>query len=130
MIPIFRAVSKITIGNGDTALFWKDNWSGKFLQDEMSSLFSFAKNKDISCQSFLELESLEQAFHIPLSVQALQQWHLLSNLIQELRNTQCLDQWSYQWNSQHFLSRKFYNLFFAQIQHAAPISWIWKTNAP
>lgn len=29
----------ISIGKGDTALFRKDNWTGKILQEELNSLF-------------------------------------------------------------------------------------------
>lgn len=128
LIPILRAITMISIGKGDTALFRKDNWTGKILQEELNSLFCFAKSEDISFKGFRELNILDQTLHLPLSVQALQQWQLPANLIQEMVISQDLDQWTYQWNSQQYQSKKVYNLFFSHIQPAGPITSIWKSK--
>lgn len=102
------------------------NWTRSILQEELSILFSFAKLEDISLKGFLDLNSIEQSFHTPMLVQAIQQWQILNDLVQNLDNFNDLDCWTYQWNSHQYHSKKVYDLFFAHIHPPAPLIWIWK----
>jgi hypothetical protein len=45
--------------------------------------YSFAKNKNISVAAFLQNNSLESQFHLPLSEQAFQEYHQLQQIIHQ-----------------------------------------------
>jgi hypothetical protein len=66
-------------------MFWMDVWNKHLLQTKFLRLFSFAKNKTISVAQFLTNNTLEQQFHLPLSVQAFQEYHDLHELILEIQ---------------------------------------------
>ena len=57
---IFRGVTEIKIGDGNTSLFWKDPWSGQPLDTSYSRAFSFAREEDVSIQKLLRLVPLER----------------------------------------------------------------------
>ena len=67
----YRQITKCEVGNGSSILFWSDNWKSQLLQDSYPSLFSFAKDKLCSVKKALDSTDLEDAFHTPLSAQAM-----------------------------------------------------------
>ena len=71
LTPIFRGISKANVNVGDTILMWKDLWLEFVLEESHPRAFSFALNKDISVKDFLGSTSLHETFHLPLSIQAL-----------------------------------------------------------
>ena len=70
LTPIYRGISFVTIASGDKVLMWKDLWLNDVLADTHSRAFSLEKDQDISVRDFLLATSLEETFHLPLSIQA------------------------------------------------------------
>lgn len=78
LMDIFRGITVNIPRAGDTILLWKDIWTyGNPLQDTLTRLFSFAKNEDISLAQFHNNHALEDNFHLHLSVQAMEEFHVL-----------------------------------------------------
>jgi hypothetical protein len=73
LMPIYRSISSPKIGNGGTALFWKDKWLNTILSDEYPRAFSFALSEDVPVTDFLSATSLAENFNLPLSPKALQE---------------------------------------------------------
>ena len=49
---------------------WKDLWLDEVLTESHPRAFSYTKNEDISVRDFLGSTSLNETFHLPLSMQA------------------------------------------------------------
>lgn len=107
LIPMFRALSSVTVGSGDSVLFWKDNWNNQLLENEFPVLFSYGKEEDISLHNFMESE-LQHNFHLPLSNQAMQEWDALHSRLQNLHFSSEADKWAYMWKTDQFQPRKVY----------------------
>lgn len=110
---IFRDIATCSVGNGKTILFWTDHWNGHLLQDKFPRLFSFAKDKSISVAKFLANPSIGQQFHIPLTMQAHEEYLQLQDILQGIQ-TQSegdnKDKWQYIWGSSIYSSKRCYNL--------------------
>jgi hypothetical protein len=55
------------IQNGETSLFWHDNWANQPLALSAPELFSFAINKLITVQGAFNHEEIATLFQLPLS---------------------------------------------------------------
>jgi hypothetical protein len=60
----------VNAGKGDTINCWQDIWKGRVLGQSYSHLFSFTTNENITLCSMLEMNDLEDLFHLPLSEEA------------------------------------------------------------
>jgi hypothetical protein len=91
----FRGIAACKVGSGTTVLLWSDVWNEQHLQYKYPRLYSFAKNKDISVAQFLTHNTAQQQFHLPLSVEAFQEYQDLQQLIQQIQVTDSNDTWHY-----------------------------------
>ncbi|XP_073360031.1 uncharacterized protein [Aegilops tauschii subsp. strangulata] len=71
LTPVFRGITQVRVVSGTTALVWKDLLAGDVLASSHPHAFSFAMHEDGSVKNFLESTALSEAFHLPLSLQAL-----------------------------------------------------------
>jgi hypothetical protein len=63
----WRDISRGTIGNGTSILFWKDFWQeGTLLCDKFPRLFSFALDEDISVADLFSAGDMTSKFFLPL----------------------------------------------------------------
>lgn len=128
LMPIYRGVSSVSIGNGETSLFWKDLWCGQVLAEKYPRAYSFATNEDISVCDFLLTNSLSDIFYLPLSAQAHQQVAQLQTVTAashiDMAND---DAWSYSWGSRYTSSR-FYQFCFREVVVHDSYKWIWKSK--
>jgi hypothetical protein len=86
--------------------------------------YSFGKNKSILVAQFLHNNQIEQQFHVPLSVQAFQEYQAMQDIIQQIQISPVeRDSWKY--ISANYTSFKFYNLLYKNVQHPRPFTWIW-----
>jgi hypothetical protein len=86
----------------------------------------FAKNKTIAIAQFLTSNTLEQQFHLPLSIQAFQEHQDLQELIQQIQiPEQGRDNWSYIWSNSNYTASKFYHLSYKHVQPPKAFIWIW-----
>jgi len=69
--------------------------------------------------------SLEELFHLPLSVEAFQQFQDLSTALQTLHLSQDNDVWSYRWGSTHFSSKQVYKHLVGHSQTHSSFRWLW-----
>jgi hypothetical protein len=93
-------------------------------------LHSFAIDKLASVKDILELDDPIDAFHLPLSAQAFEEFHEFNhhiNQIRSTRNTDGKDLWSYSWGP-NFSANKIYKLHFEYIQAPPFTPWIWKSK--
>jgi hypothetical protein len=129
LCDLFRGIAECKIGDGSTVLFWSDLWNDNILQTRFPRLFSFARHKNISVAKFLENNTMEAQFYLPLSVQAFQEYQSLQDFIQDLQvNPNSKDSWHYIWGSKVYSSSKFYNFPYKNIQPPAPFLWIWNSK--
>jgi hypothetical protein len=70
LLNIFKGISQVQLGAGDTIIFWSDLWNGRILQQSYQELFSFATNKSITAWEVIESGGLESIFQLPLSEEA------------------------------------------------------------
>jgi hypothetical protein len=54
------------------------------MQYKFPRLFSYAKNKDISVAQFLISNQLHEQFHLPLCVEAFQEYQQMQQIIQQI----------------------------------------------
>ena len=69
---VFRGITKVTPGDGSSALFWKDVWSDNIqdspLMDIYPRAFSFCLNEDDSIARVLTATDPTTIFSLPLSI--------------------------------------------------------------
>jgi hypothetical protein len=98
LCDIYRGIAQCTIGNGSTIMFWLDIWNEQLLQQKHPRLYSYAKNKNTSVAQFLQNNRIEEQFHLPLSVQAYEEYQDLQHTIQLIQiSTKDKDKWKYIW---------------------------------
>ena len=106
----YRVMMKCEIGNGSTALFWSDLWKKNTFDIMFPRLFSYAKDKLISVQEVLNTESLFDLFHLPLSIQALEELRLLEGIIDQEYSSEDYDKWIEPSGKKLFCPRMVYKL--------------------
>ena len=96
--PIYRGISSCIIGQGSSALFWKDDWGNNILEEKYPCLFSYVLKEDISVSEFCNTTEASDKFHLPLSPEALQEWqHIQQSITNNLQLSDEIDSWKYQW---------------------------------
>jgi hypothetical protein len=99
------------------------------LEQKFPRLYSYAKNKDISVASFIQNNKFEQQFHVPLSVQAFQEYQEMYDIIHQTQiSSEAKDIWSYLWGNASYSASKFYHLPFKNVQALRPFLWIWNSS--
>jgi hypothetical protein len=99
-------------------LFWKDKWLNTIVSDEYPRAFSYSLSEDVTVQCFLSATSLAENFNLPLSPEALQEVRNLQGDASHItihENTQ--DKWTYEWASDKYSSRLFYNIASWNLNH-------------
>jgi hypothetical protein len=125
-----KGLPLVQLLRGDTALFWSDLWDSEPLMSKFPRLHSFAIDKLASVKNILDLDDPIDAFHLPLSTRAFdefQEFNHLLNQISSTRNANDKDLWSYSWGT-HFSAKKFYKMHFEHIQAPLFSPWIWKSK--
>ena len=70
---LYRGITTVQIGKGDTVLFWKDLWNEQLKEEAFPRAFSFTKLEDALVADFLAITTLHTGFHQPLTPQARQE---------------------------------------------------------
>ena len=105
LTPIYRGISKVEVNRGDKILMWKDLWLDQPLADSHPRAFSFANNEGVSVQNFLLISSLDEAFQLPLSVEAHAEVHDIQCLVANIvlnDDPATRDFSSYSWGSTEY----------------------------
>lgn len=128
---LFRGISQCSVGNGKTALFWDDSWAGSVLSRSYPRLMSFAKNTRASVKDVMELESLEDGFHLPLSQDAFSEFEQVQDLIDGWPfSPDDNDTWTYIWGNGTYSSQKLYKMAYQSqnIDTHPAFKWLWKAG--
>jgi hypothetical protein len=94
-------------------------------------MLSFAKNTNVSVSKVLQMDFLQDLFHLPLSQQAYAEFEELENLCENAQaevQQHLPDNWSYIWGSDTFSTTKAYNLLIGVQQTPVFFTWIWKSS--
>lgn len=90
-------------------------------------LYSFAKNKNLSLQKAIALQSqLHRIFHIPLSNEAFTQYVELQGIILNLQPSGAKDKWVYIWGTSEFSCSKAYKQLKGHREIHPVFGWLWK----
>jgi hypothetical protein len=125
----YRAVAKCKIGDGSTLLFWSDVWNDLLLEKKIPRLYSYAKNKNISVAMFILNNRIEDQFHLPLSVQAFQEYQQLQQVLQNLQvDNSSRDSWEYIWGNSKYTAARFYHHTFKHFHPPNLFIWLWDSK--
>ena len=129
----FRDCSWVQINEGDTALFWSDNWNlgseTSSLQARFPRLFSFAKDPWVLIKEIFNTQDLHQFFHLPLSAQAFDELNLIKVLMNShSRDPSLKDCWFWQGSSKFYKPKMFYSHSFQFESFNPLLCWIWKSS--
>jgi hypothetical protein len=103
-------MARVTVGAGDTSMFWKDVWNFGSLQHLYPLLFSFAREPNCSVVRFLNLLPVySRIFQLPLSMAASHQLAELMDSLEWNREPNNSDCWIYIWGSGVFTSKQAYD---------------------
>jgi hypothetical protein len=130
LCPKIKMIASCSISSGDIALLWSDKWSTDLLMTKFPRLHSFAIDKLASVKNIFDMDDPIDAFHLPLSTQALEEFQEFNHLINQtrsIRNANENDLWSYNWGT-HFSASKIYDRNFEHIQAPIFSLWIWKSK--
>lgn len=130
LVELYRSITKSEIHNGDSTLFWKDFWhNDHLLCDVYPQLYSFVLNEDTSVSQMRNLSQLGDAFAIPISVQAFEQYEHISAVLQnmDLSDTR-QDVRSYTWGGSDYTAAKLYKFLFAQVDCDPIIKVVWRSR--
>ena len=102
LIQNYKALARLNLGDGRSAYFWSDLWGEQLMQHKFPHLFSFVINHRLTVQQVTNTEYLEDLFHLPLSIQAHEQFLQLEDICHSLRQSHfqdMTDTWSYIWGN-------------------------------
>lgn len=105
---LYKGISHVQAGSGETILFWKDKWNGKILHLTYPHLFSFADDENISLHSVMIQDSLQDIFNLPLFEEAFEKFCEIDIPIQSIQQTNVVDKWSYIWGNDRYSPCKAY----------------------
>jgi hypothetical protein len=131
LVDNFRGVAEISIGNGNSFMFWADNWKvdGEIrpIKDRFPRLYSFVLDGNMSAAKVYGQEDLTDLFHLPLSVQAYAELSELQSMSHGNPVTPEGDSWNFCWDPT-YTAAKFYNHIHAHNQVPSVYRWIWKSS--
>lgn len=94
LLQNFKTFTTIQVQIGNTCLFWTDSWIQQPLQLEYPQLYSFARNKEITINSFYAQQNLLDLFNLPLSIEAYNQSQEVQSFIDHFQLIDQQDIWS------------------------------------
>ena len=113
LTPSFRGITQVRVVSGMTALVWKDLWAVDVLENSHPHVFSFAMHEDETVKEFLESTAMSEAFHLPLSPQALDEVRDIQQLSTHMHlSTSDNDVWYYTWGKSIYQPADYYRFFF------------------
>jgi hypothetical protein len=127
----FKGVSSVTMGSGNTFLFWLDKWnvdgSTTPLKDRFSRLYSFVLDDQLSATQVFEVHDMSTMFYLPLSTAVFEELNLLQGLMASHMIYDQKDEWTYTWGT-HYKASKFYAHIHSHILVPKVYHWVWKSS--
>jgi hypothetical protein len=91
ILPTFKQLAQCDFQQGNSILLWQDAWSQQPLKDILPHVYSYCRNETISLKQALILPNIADMFQLPLSEEALAQFHLFQVLLLNLEPSQNVD---------------------------------------
>ncbi|TVU46354.1 hypothetical protein EJB05_05881, partial [Eragrostis curvula] len=121
-------ISSANVGDRKTVLLWDDFWGQGVPRVQFPHLHSFTNRPQISLLEASNTEPVHLLFHLPLTVEAYQQYLILAEEINSVHLRNERDVWTYNWSSAIYSSSKAYKQLMGHRHVPAPIKWIWKSS--
>jgi hypothetical protein len=119
LVDNFRGVVGVTMGKGDTFIFWSDNWlinhDSRPMKEIFPRLHSYALNESMCAAQVYSSHDMLDLFHLPLSNLAHQEIKPLQAMMVDNRPANQNDVWKYCWGC-HYKAAKFYKHIHSHIQ--------------
>jgi hypothetical protein len=87
-------MASCTLQNGRSILFWTDKWGHEILAQKWQFLFTYIKNVSHSVWDVFNTPNTAELFHLPLLVQAMEEYNDLLNLVQTKHLSHDKDNWT------------------------------------
>jgi hypothetical protein len=119
LIDQYKAIARCNVGDGKSALFWKDLWHFNILKIKFPLLFTFVINPQASVHQVINAEYIEDMFHLPLTTQAHEEFLHMEAICLEVKHSEFLDMtdtWSYIWGNEFYSSTKAYKVLIGHKQ--------------
>ena len=108
ILDVFKEMAICKPSKGNTALLWKDIWQQDSLINIFPQIHSFAKNENITIAN--AIDSTDNDFysmiHLPMSSIAVQQSHVLFNILRSITKRVYNDSRQFKWQSKHYSNKK------------------------
>ena len=119
LVDKYQAVTSVTVGKGDSVLFWSDHWEIGYscipLQERFPRLHSFCLQKNLSVKEVLQAGNLQQMFSLPLSELAFREFNQLTTMLSGRHlDDACDDMWTWRHGKKGEYSAKKYYEFVHQ----------------
>jgi hypothetical protein len=95
LINSYNGIAHASLESGRSILFSSDMWNGKILKLSYPHLYSYAKNDKVTARYAIELERMQDLFHLPLPEEVFQEYCELEILMQSVQYSEENDTWSY-----------------------------------
>lgn len=102
LIPKFKELASCVPASGHTILFWEDIWKEQALKFNWPHLYSFCKSPSLSMQLVLNTSDISSMFHLPLSLEAFEQFQQMQDMINTYDINPQKDQWQFPKKSSKF----------------------------
>ena len=130
---VFHGITKVTLGNGSSSLFWKDVWfddGDTSLMEIYPRAFSFCLNEDELVAKNFTATDPSLIFHLPLSTQAHEEVReIQQGTMHVLLDEGCTDAWECNLGGA-FSSKRYYDHCFRDIAADDAFRWLWKAKSP
>jgi hypothetical protein len=132
MVDDFTDLTTCSVHKGNSISLWFDQWDNNSKKEtQYPRLLSFAKNDRINLHKATGLEDLYDLFHLPLSIEAHQEFRSLQLDLNGINSSDRDDIWCLRGNEASFSTKKVYRALIGNYEVPKPILDIWKTcNIP
>jgi hypothetical protein len=127
LLPTFKHLAECDFMQGNSILLWQDKWGAHTLKETWPHLYSFCKDEHISIKQALLTNDLADLFYLPLSEEALQQFHLFNAMLLNLEPSAAFDTWTVFGNSMVTKTSTVYKSLMDVGGTIQALKWMWKS---
>jgi hypothetical protein len=133
LFTTFRSITKISPGIGNSVLFWKDLWHENLLALTYPRIYSYATDTDVSLQTMLACDSLDDMAHlfaIPVSPQAMDELDAILAVLNTMRleADHRHDKWSFFLLNGSYSAKALYRFMFSGVPASPVFRKVWKSK--
>ena len=119
--------------SGDSVVFWLDRWQFNnevvIMQQRFPRLHSFVIDDTLTIKDVMELPDPTDNFHLPLSVEAFEEFNQLQALMPLINLHEGVnDVWKWPSRTGDYRSRIYYLFCFSEVVVDPIFGWIWKCS--